>query len=78
VGDLGFLMPGDSAGLMVDSEEEMFSEVNLHLAAEKQESGCVKLLFPLLTGDVAGVGQRMALECVWRLDRRCKGKPFLH
>jgi hypothetical protein len=49
---LSFLTPGDSAGLMVDSEEEIFTEANHHFAAENQESGSVKFIFPLLTGDV--------------------------
>jgi hypothetical protein len=39
---------------MVDSEEEIFVEVEAdqRVAAAKQEKDAVKLLFPLLTGQV--------------------------
>jgi hypothetical protein len=53
-GGVDFSTPGEDAGLRVDSEEEMFAEVesNQHGSAEKQDSDAVKLLFPLLTGAV--------------------------
>jgi hypothetical protein len=53
-GGVGFSMPGEGIGYMVDSEEEMFSGVKSfqQSAAEKQEKDAVKLVFPLLTGQL--------------------------
>jgi hypothetical protein len=54
-GGLDFSTPGGGGGSMVeDSEEERFVEVEADqcVAAAKQEEDAVKLLFPLLTGQV--------------------------
>jgi hypothetical protein len=52
VGGLDFLTPGGGAASMVDSVEEMFSEFDEEGQMPFEKEGAVKLVFPLVSGEI--------------------------